>query len=152
MTHLLSMIALMNSKSVKESIMNNRWKKSKAHKRSHVQQEVVRQQKSIHKFYKKIKIKIVENPVILALESYINLHPQLSIRPINDEKFLLRITINYIRHCLSNYEYLIQQVSHLKCNYQEFKQLVNQIIMNKYADKLISIHSGCTLAISSNSY
>lgn len=113
------------------------WKKSKANKIFNSKQSLLRQQKTVDKLYKKIKVKIVDNPVKLAIDSYINLHPQQTFRAISNDQFLIRITLNYIRHCLSNYEKLIQQVRHLKCNCQEFKNLVNQIIISKYGEKLI---------------
>ena len=117
---------------------HHNWKKTKANKRINTKLSLIKQQKAVDKLFKKIKVKIVDDPVKLAMDSYINLHPQLSFKSISNDTFLLRITLNYIRHCLSNYEKLIQQISHLKCNYQQFKQLVNKTIMQKYGDKLFT--------------
>ena len=123
---------------------HHNWKKTKANKRINTKQSLLRQQKVVDKLFKKIKVKIVDNPVKLAIDSYTNLHPQQPFRSTFNNEFLLRITLNYIRHCLSNYEKLIQKISTLKYNYQEFKQMVNKTIMQKYGDKLFASSSDST--------
>ena len=70
--------------------------------------------------------------MLKALEYYNKLNPRANVSLSDSKDFLLRLTLNYIRHNYSNYEQLIQQISNQVYNKIELKQKVNQAIIEKY--------------------
>ncbi len=111
--------------------MNN-WKKKKAIKRIMITKKNDQEKRHCHKLLKKIKIKMIDNPIEKAVEYYNYLNPKAQVKVTYSKAFLLRLTLNHLRHDYSNYEQLIQQFGSLLYNKYELKNQVNKIIVEKY--------------------
>ena len=108
------------------------WRKKKANKSIQMVTANNRKNTCCHKILKRIKIKVIDNPIAKALEYYNKLNPDTHVTLSHSKVFLLRLTLNHIRHNYSNYEQLIQQIGTTLYNKIELKQQVNQAIVAKY--------------------
>ena len=108
------------------------WKKKKANKANDFINLKNKENHTYHKLLKRIKIKVIDNPIEKALEYYCSVNPGAQVAPTYSNNFLLRLTLNHIRHNYSNYERIIQQIGSTLYNKIELKEHVNQAIIEKY--------------------
>lgn len=91
------------------------------------------------KILRKVSFKVIDNPVKTAITDYNNNNENKitckTIKLIQME----RITLNYIRHNLSNYDLLITRLSVTRNDVyiREFKNDVNEKITKKYGDGFV---------------
>lgn len=84
-------------------------------------------------FLKKIKIKLVDNPIQDSIDHYNNeIYNDGTITIDHNKDFLLRITLNFIRHRLSNYEQLIHNHYPSSFRKEKIKESCNELIIKKY--------------------
>ena len=108
------------------------WKKKKANRANIFIKQKNKEHHSYHKLLKRIKIKVIDDPVEKALAYYYRVNPDVQIASSYSNSFLLRLTLNYIRHNYSNYERIIQQIGSTLYNKIALKEHVNQAIIEKY--------------------
>ena len=83
-----------------------------------------------------IKVKFVENPVHLAIEKY-NIGNSNKIKYYTEFLVIERLTMNYIRHNLTNYDIVIKQETYKKMSHIKFQQEVNEKILSRYSKNFI---------------
>ena len=88
-------------------------------------------------FLKKISIKVIDNPVKTALEEYNKTSKLDDITYDDDNRLLTRLTLNYIRHCCTNYNILLVRMHNLPIDFAKFKNMVNNAIIKKYKNNLL---------------
>ena len=91
-----------------------------------------KQQISRKKLISRINIKIVKHPVKEAIEHYNSINKnKASFNTIYE--VLYRITLNYIRHLLTNYDHIANELGlHGNNDMIGFKENVNKKILKKY--------------------
>ena len=117
----------------------NHWKKNKASRDNFFIHINNKENHRHHKLLKRIKIKVIDHPIEKALEYYYKVNPNASMDTPYSNNFLLRVTLNYIRHNYSNYERVIQQMGSSLYNQIELKKYVNQAIIEKYKFKQFGV-------------
>jgi len=80
---------------------------------------------------KKLKIKMIEDPIEKSIKAYQKDH--YGEIPYYNYELIKRITLNFIRHNLTNYDIIVNDKSFINDN---FKSLVNEKIMKKYRSEL----------------
>ncbi len=109
-----------------------KWKKKKAIRANDFINLKNKEKHYSHKLLKRIKIKEIDDPIERALEHYYRVNPNAPVSESYSRTFLLRLTLNYIRHNYSNYERVIQQIGSTLYNKIELKEYVNNVIVKKY--------------------
>lgn len=85
-----------------------------------------------NKSLKSIKIRKVKNPVTLAIDKY-NEYNRIKVSFSNSIPFLTRITLNFIRHELTNYHKVsLCFIGNKEINRSSFKVAINKKILQKY--------------------
>jgi len=90
---------------------------------------------------KKISFKFVKNPVELAIQEYNSKNKNKILCNTIKLEHMERITLNYIRHKLTNYDLIIKRLAAKRNNLYlgEFKESINKIIRKRYGKKFVEI-------------
>ena len=93
--------------------------------------KVKSENKSIKIFFKRLKIEIIDDPILKSIKFYKEQDIYLNENDSIDK--IIRMTINYIRHNLTNYDNMLINFS-VKGFYSKdkFRVDVNKRIMEKY--------------------
>ncbi|WP_198263915.1 hypothetical protein [sulfur-oxidizing endosymbiont of Gigantopelta aegis] len=86
------------------------WRKKKANRAHDFINLKNKENDAYLKLLKRIKIKVIDNPIEKALEYYYEANPDAQVISTYSNNFLLRLALNHIRHNYSNYERIIQQI------------------------------------------
>jgi len=96
-------------------------------------------EKELNKLIRKLKIKLIDNPIKNSIELYIktkNLNKECDYDYfIKHKNFTQRVFLNNIRHNYSNYMELVTKVINMsEYERKQFKEKVNKEIIRKYKD------------------
>ncbi|MCU7958571.1 MAG: hypothetical protein KZQ58_00945 [gamma proteobacterium symbiont of Bathyaustriella thionipta] len=108
------------------------WRKKKTTKTTAHRVIANQENNKMRKILKRIKIKVIENPVNKAIDYYRQQHPENQLQAGLPKDFLMRLTLNYIRHNCSNYDQMIRQIGTALYYKLDLKQQVNKAIVKKY--------------------
>jgi len=97
----------------------------------------------IKQLMKKLNVEVIDDPIDKAIQQYIyHNKSDTTLQEAkeyfkNDKDFIERITLNFIRHNYSNYDYLVRKVECLS-NHSKLtlKQKCNKLILRKYKGKI----------------
>lgn len=90
-----------------------------------------------NKLMKKVKIKKINNPVEDAIQNYNKINSHNFVNAFTNYETIKRVTLNYIRHCHSNYDRIAVMHSKIGESYCLFKTEVNEKILQLYGKDFI---------------
>lgn len=118
----------MNMQSHVKSLEKDKYNKTK---------KIKRRLKKKNKKFCRLNVKIISNPVLFSIEEY-SKQDGKHVGIFTNKDVLERITINTIRHELTNYDKLVKNLDMSKTELFEFKKYTNDKIYKKYCSNFIN--------------
>ena len=111
--------------------------KSKTKCKSNMSKNIKKKLSQKKKKFCRLSIKKIHNPVLYSIEEY-NKQVGKHINIFTSKEVLKRITINTIRHELTNYDKVVKNLNIDLDNSIEFKKYTNNRIYKKYGNEFIN--------------